>query len=493
MQSAGIWLQSFANALKTFMSGEAGSCGCGPGYATPLEAMEGPREKLLYIPCIYRGTEQNKPDYLATVDCDPDSPTYRQVIHRLPMPYIGDELHHSGWNACSSCFGDSSRKRNRLMLPSLVSSRVYAIDVGTDPRAPQIHKVIEGDEVTRVTGLSVPHTSHCLGSGDIMISAMGDRDGNAKGGFILVDGTTFTVKGNWEAPGNATPFGYDFWYQPRQNVMISSEWGEPNTFLQGFNPAHVANGKYGHSLHVWDWTEHKVIQTIDLGDEGLIPLELRFLHDPTATQGYVGAALSSNIIRFYKNEQGSYSTQKVVDIPGKKVEGWALPEMPGLITDCLLSLDDKFLYFSNWLHGDIRQYDISDRANPRLVGQIFLGGSICKDSGVTVTEDKELTEQPDPVFINGKRVDGGPQMIQLSLDGRRLYVTTSLFSAWDKQFYPDLVKNGSFLLRMDVNTESGGLTLDKDFFIDFGLEPEGPSLAHEIRYPGGDCTSDIWI
>ncbi len=63
------------------------------------------------------------------------------------------------------------------------------------------------------------------------------------GGFILVDGTTFTVKGNWEAPGHATPFGYDFWYQPRQNVMISSEWGEPNTFLHSFNPEHVADGE----------------------------------------------------------------------------------------------------------------------------------------------------------------------------------------------------------------------------------------------------------
>ncbi len=41
--------------------------------------------------------------------------------------------------------------------------------------------MIEGDEVAKVTGLSIPHTSHCLGSGDIMISAMGDKDGNAKG------------------------------------------------------------------------------------------------------------------------------------------------------------------------------------------------------------------------------------------------------------------------------------------------------------------------
>ncbi len=44
--------------------------------------------------------------------------------------------------------------------------------------------------------------------------------------------------------------------------------------------------------------------------------------------------------------------------------------MPGLITDCLISLDDRFLYFSNWLHGDIRQYDIADRENPKLVGQV---------------------------------------------------------------------------------------------------------------------------
>ena len=80
------------------------------------------------------------------------------------------------------------------------------------------------------------------------------------GGFILVDGKSFNVKGNWEANGSSTPFGYDFWYQPRHNVMISSEWGEPRSFLEGFNPQHVADGKYGRHLHVWDWTKHEVIQ-----------------------------------------------------------------------------------------------------------------------------------------------------------------------------------------------------------------------------------------
>ena len=57
-----------------------------------------------------------------------------------------------------------------------------------------------------------------------------------------------------------------------------------------------------------------------------------------------------------------------------------------------------------------------------------------------VIEDKELKEQPLPLVMNGKKVEGGPQMLQLSLDGKRLYLTTSLISCWDKQFYPDMVK-----------------------------------------------------
>ena len=63
----------------------------------------------------------------------------------------------------------------------------------------------------------------------------------AVGGFFLLDGKTFKVTGNWEKSG-ALPFGYDFWYQPRHNVMISSEWGAPNSFKKGFNPADVQEG-----------------------------------------------------------------------------------------------------------------------------------------------------------------------------------------------------------------------------------------------------------
>ncbi|XP_010008234.1 PREDICTED: selenium-binding protein 1-A-like [Nestor notabilis] len=454
--------------------------------------MKGPREEIVYLPCIYRNTGIQKPDYLATVDVDPKSPHYCQVIHRLPMPNLNDELHHSGWNACSSCFGDATKRRNRLILPSLISSRIYVVDVGTDMRAPRIHKIVEPVELHQKGNAANPHTSHCLGSGDILISCLGDPSGNGKGGFILLDGETFEVKGNWENGEKVPALSYDFWYQPRHNVLLSTEWGTPKALADGFNPADIEKGHYGSHINVWDWSTHTYIQAIDLG-KGSIPLEIRFLHNPDAAEGFVGCALSSAVYRFYKTEKGDWAAEKVIEVPSKKVQGWLLPDMPGLITDILISLDDRFLYFSNWLHGDIRQYDISNTRKPKLVGQVFLGGSITKGGPVTVVEDKELQCQPEPFVIQGKRVRGGPQMLQLSLDGKRLYVTSSLYSGWDKQFYPDLVKEGSVMLQVDVDNERGGLRVNKNFLVDFGKEPDGPALAHEIRYPGGDNTSDIWM
>lgn len=474
--------------------------GCGPGFATPLDAFRSDRqEKCVYIPCIV--PDKSRPDYIVTVDVDPNSQTYSKVIHRLPAAYLGDELHHTGWNACSSCYGDATRSRSRLIVPALGSSRIYVVDTATNPRKPKIDKVIEPWELHKV-GCSTPHTTHCLGNGDIMISTMGDDagpngghwNGNAQGNFVLVDGKSFKVKGTWPAAGeDVAPFGYDFWYQPYHNVLIATEWGHPRLFSKGLDLSHVEDGKYGTHLNVYDWTSHKLIQRIDLGSEGVMPLEIRFLHNPRASEGFVGCALFANVFRFYKTSSGDWAAEKVLDIPAKGVEGWILPDMPAVMTDIIISMDDKYLYFSNWLHGDIRQYDITDTRKPKLVGQIFLGGSITAGGSVKVTRDEELTVQPGARYVAGKRIVGAPQMIQLSLNGKRLYVTTSLFSPWDRQFYPEMIEKGSMLLQVDIDTEHGGLSLNEDFLVDFGDEPDGPVLAHEIRYEGGDCTSDIYV
>ncbi len=84
-------------------------------------------------------------------------------------------------------------------------------------------------------------------------------------------------------------------------------------------------------------------------------------------------------------------------------------------------------------------------------------------------------------------------MLQLSLDGKRLYVTNSLYSPWDNSSIPTWPNEGSYLLQVDCDTEKGGLTVNEKFMVDFGKEPGGAARAHEIRFPGGDCTSDIWI
>lgn len=149
--------------------------------------------------------------------------------------------------------------------------------------------------------------------------------------------------------------------------------------------------------------------------------------------------------------------------------------MPGLTTDLLVSMDDKYLYFANWLQGDLRQYDVSDPSNPRLAGQVWCGGLLGKSQE-----------------LNGRKLDDGPQMLQLSLDGRQLYVTNLLYSSWDNQFYPKLAEEGLCLLQIDCDTDNGGMKINENFYVGFGKEPAGPARAHEMRYPGGDVTLDIW-
>ncbi|CAF1576903.1 unnamed protein product, partial [Adineta ricciae] len=344
-----------------------------------------------------------------------------------------------------------------------------------DARKPSLYKTIDSAELKKFN-LSAPHTVHCLGSGEIMISCLGNAKGELPGGFILLN-ENFDVTGRWnrgEVPSNVQ-FYYDFWYKPRHNIMVSSEWAAPNVFEKGFNPNDVALNKYGHSLHFWDWSKREYLKTVDLGKDGLIPLELRFCHNPPTPYGYVVCALGSSVFRFYQDSSSEWQVEKVIQV--ESLTGNDGQPVPAIISDMLISLNDKFIYFCNWFHGDVRQYDISDPAKPKLTGQIWLGG---------------LTKTGSD-YNDNRSLHGGPQMIQLSIDGKRLYVTNSLYSSWDDQFYPGIRQDGSYLAKIDCDSENGGMKLDQTFYMSFKNEPHGPARAHEVRYPGGDCTSDIWI
>ena len=434
----------------------------GSFYASPEEAATAaPAEELLYLACLHVGTGVQAPDFLAVVDAEEG-----RIVHELPMLNIGDELHHFGWNRCSSaCHGPD---RSHLIVPGFRSSRIHIINVADDPRRPVIEKIIEPDELIAKTGYTRPHTVHCMPGDNVVISMLGDRHGNGVGGFAVLDARTFEVKGRWENGGAHPSLNYDFWYQPRKNALVSSEFGEPSAYEPGFNPADVEAGRYGRQIHFWNLADRTLEQTIDLGENGLLPFEVRWLHDPDAESGFVGAALSSTVFHFHRHH-GAWQADQVIAVEGVPQEGWPFP-VPGCLTDILVSMDDRFLYLSNWLHGDLRQYNVTDPSRPKLTGQLQLGGVL----GRPVDGPRELY--------------GGPQMIQLSYDGRRLYVTNSLYSTWDNQFYPGL---RSWLMRINCHPD-GGMEIDEDFFLDLHDRPDGPARGHEVRLQGGDCTTEIF-
>jgi selenium-binding protein 1 len=131
-------------------------------YPSARLAMQAPAEKLAYMAILH--AEGKQPDALGVVDLDPASSSYGRLINRVPMPNAGDELHHFGWNACSSALCPYAPhphvERRYLLVPGLRSSRIHVLDTKPDPRAPRIVKVIEPDDLHRRVGYSRPHTLH---------------------------------------------------------------------------------------------------------------------------------------------------------------------------------------------------------------------------------------------------------------------------------------------------------------------------------------------
>ncbi len=453
-------------------------------YPSPKAAMEASIEKLAYVAMLNPNGGQ---DALSVVDLDPTSATYGKEINRFTMPFAGDELHHFGWNACSSCLCPYSphphMERRYLVVPGLRSSRIYIMDTKPDPRDPKLVKVIDPSTVMSKSGYSRVHTSHC-GPDGIYLNALGAPDGNGPGGIFMLDPETFEIKGRWETERGPQHLAYDFWWHLGQDTMITSEWGTPNMVEDGVNAELLLAGKYGHKLHIWDLDKRRHKQVLELGAENQMVLELRPAHDPTESYGFVGVVtslkdLSSSIHMWYRdgsNGNSVWKTKKVIEIPAEGADPESLPAVikgfgavPPLVTDINLSLDDRFLYVSCWATGELRQYDVSDPFNPVLTGSVKIGGIV-----------RRASHPAKPKLP----LNGGPQMVEVSRDGRRVYVTNSLYRSWDDQFYPDGV-NG-WMIKVDVDP-NGGMKLDESFFLQTdGLRP------HQVRLEGGDASSDSY-
>ena len=74
-------------------------------------------------------------------------------------------------------------------------------------------------------------------------------------------------------------------------------------------------------------------------------------------------------------------------------------------------------------------------------------------------------------------------MVEVSRDGRRVYLSNSLYGSWDDQFYPDGV--GTWVVKLDADAD-GGLAFDERFFVEDDLR------LHQIHLEGGDSSSDSY-
>ena len=456
-------------------------------YASPRDAGSAPAETLAYVAAFDRTAEQ--PDAIAVIDTDPGSASYGRVVGWTDMPNTGDELHHFGWNACSSALCPTAPhphvERRYLIVPGLRSSNIHVLDVKDDPRAPKLVKTIEAKELAANAGYSRPHTVHC-GPDGIYVSALGAGESDeGPGGIAVLDHTTFEVRGAWESDRGDQHLAYDFWWHLTRDVLVSSEWGTPAMVEGGLVPELLIGRQYGHRLHFWDLAKRKNVQTADLGDQYQMVLELRPAHDPTKEYGFVGVVtsvedLSASIWVWHRADDGGFAVTKVIDIPAEPADAADLPPalqpfgaVPPLITDIDLSVDDRYLYVSCWGTGELKQFDVSDPFAPREVGSVHLGGIVRRQAHPSFPEE---------------RLAGGPQMVEISRDGKRVYVTNSLYGAWDDQFYPDGV--GAWQAKIDVDTENGGIALDPRFF------PHGDEFrglrVHQTRLQGGDASSDSY-
>jgi selenium-binding protein 1 len=452
-------------------------------YATPQDAIHGPRETLAYVATLNVGTNgDRKPDSITVVDLDPESPTYGRPVGRTDMPGIGDELHHFGWNACSSALCPWAPhphvERRYLLVPGLRSSDIHVLDVKQDPRRPKIVKTIEAEEIARKAGYSRPHTVHC-GPDGIYVSALGEPGGDGPGGIFLLDHEDFSVKGRWEDDRGTQELAYDFWWHLNHGKLLTSEWGTPKMVEDGLQGDLLLSNQYGHKLHIWDLDKRRHVQEIDLGSEHQMVLELRPAHDPSKDYGFVGVVtntsdLSASVWLWSNAANGEVKAEKVITIPAQPAEADLLPELlkpfgavPPLITDIDLSVDDRALYVSCWGTGELKRYDVTNPRAPRETATVKLGGIVDRGS------------HPASGPLNG-----GPQMLEVSRDGGRVYVTNSLYASWDAQFYPAGI--GGWLTKLDVEPD-GGLSIDHDFFLPFTGE-----RAHQVRLEGGDASSDSY-
>jgi selenium-binding protein 1 len=306
--------------------------------------------------------------------------------------------------------------RSHIWGLSLFSNRVFLIDVAADPARPKLVKVLE--DIGAPAGYASPHSPYAL-PGRMLLSFLSAKDGGLPAGLA-----EYTNDGKFVrkiAFPKGAPYGYDVAIQPNLNRMATSSFTYFNNYKKPL--AKMDLTKFGTDVLIWDFRARKVLAKLETG---LAPLECRWSLKKDADHGFTNCALADSIWVWEGDGKRGYTTRKLCDT-GK---------MPA---DLRQSPDDRFLYVSCFGSDEIQQWDVSNLKRPKLASTLRPG------------------VQPNMMHVTG--------------DGKRMYITNSLLSTLDRsdRFWVKLAHVGP-----------DGMRLDPDFFVDLTKLRTGPARGHDM-------------
>jgi selenium-binding protein 1 len=363
-------------------------------------------------------------DKLVTIAVNPASKDFGKVIHTLSVGVRG-EAHHMG-------FTDD---RKYLWAGGLDDSKIYVFDVGTNPAKPTLVRTIT--DLTAKTGFVGPHTFYAL-PGRVIIGALSnskDKGGvtgmavyNNKGRFVakyqMPTGTIGGVKGDG--------YGYDVAVNPAKNVLLTSSFAGLSNYMRDLGEVvndPEAMKHFGNTMVLWNL---KSMQPRQIFSVPGAPLEIRWALAPGQNWAITATALTSKLWLVKQDAQGKWQAKAVGTIGD--------PAKIPLPVDISITADAKGLWVNTFMDGMTHYFDLSNPEQPKQTYQLHTGSQV--------------------------------NMVSQSWDGKRVYITSSLLSRWDKKG----ADNEQFLkgFRWD------GHQLTQMFEVDFTKEKLG--RPHHMKF-----------
>jgi len=377
-------------------------------------ARRGPEDESVF----FRGLPAGQHEavlYVWTSDADQKDPDFLTTIDADPRsPAYGKIIATTPTSAPANeahHFGYTVNA-DRIFAGGLFSNRLFIYDVASDARHPKLIKTVPDLAVS--TGYSGPHTFYAV-PGGVMIAMLGSKDGGAPGALVQLDND-----GNFVKSMPAPNYMYDVGINPELNLIVTSSWAHPHAVKAGNTPM----DQVGDEVVAWDYKTGKVLQEEHLDKA---PLEVRWLHGPAARGGFINCAFGNSVWRWEVGKDGKLAFSRVIKLPDGSIPA-----------DMRISYDNRFLFVSLFGAGALQQYDIADPAHPTLVSSVAIPQA---------------------------------QMLKLTPDNKRLYVSNSLLSNLDGKV--------PYAVRL-VNITASGMSIDPKFDVDFEHLPTGEARPHDM-------------